>query len=73
MKGELPPVPVVRRYVFPRIRAGASLKVSRRAHEHRKSLGFPPHSCGGLIEGTAPTARPDRTVGFSPAFVRGPH
>ena len=38
--------------VFPRIRAGASLKL--RVHEGRvrRHHGFPPHSCGGLIEAT---------------------
>ena len=36
--------------VFPRIRAGASLKPHQIAERRHQLQGFPPHSCGGLIE-----------------------
>ena len=39
-----------RRAVFPRIRAGASLKLLRPLPKRAGPPRFPPHSCGGLIE-----------------------
>ena len=35
--------------------------------------GFPPHSCGGLIEAAFRQLHGMECLKFSPAFVRGPH
>ena len=42
--------PLTTKVVFPRIRAGASLKRDNYESTFRSIGRFPPHSCGGLIE-----------------------
>ena len=64
---------LVGRRVFPRIRAGASLKRLGLGLAALPAVGFPPHSCGGLIEARLAAAHHHRSCSFSPAFVRGPH
>ena len=59
--------------VFPRIRAGASLKPLLTVEIDWDIAGFPPHSCGGLIEAAVSIGADLHIATFSPAFVRGPH
>ena len=63
----VPPVPLV----FPRIRAGASLKQARQAVVGVRDGGFPPHSCGGLIEAVDPRARADVPFAVFPRIRAG--
>ena len=58
--------------VFPRIRAGASLKPTWASHSQTLARCFPPHSCGGLIEAVW-FFGPDRrgVLGFPPHSCGG--
>ena len=71
-----PAVPIIARLEWvlsPRVRAGASLKLSFGGVEDSLLGAFPPRSCGGLIEARS-TAKPAAAAArFPPAFVRGPH
>ena len=58
---------------FPRIRAGASLKPGFVVVHVVVDRGFPPHSCGGLIEAFLIVFGSVLARLISPAFVRGPH
>ena len=53
MKRDAWPVVGAAFVVFPRIRAGASLKHRRVSDGRGAAARFPPHSCGGLIEAAA--------------------
>ena len=57
--------------VFPRIRAGASLKPVVTYPTGAELASFPPHSCGGLIEATTATPPPGRRAAVFPRIRAG--
>ena len=60
--------------VFPRIRAGASLKHGRAARGvHRERQVFPRIRAGASLKRDGAKLIPAQYAWFSPAFVRGPH